>query len=251
MTRYLLTLEYDGAAFFGWQKQPDVCTVQGELERVIGTILQHPVEVQGQGRTDKGVHALGQTAHVDVPIDVDGLSKFIYSVNQLLPDSIHVRACVPVHPEFHARFDALSRFYEYRIRIGTSVHHRLTECQVPSATLLRLSLLEQCAALLPGEHDFSFFSKPDPELSHAKCTIYSAEWVQDESVYFFRIEGNRFLRNMVRRLVGTMMVVGTGEMDINQFEQALTSPSKSVTEVSCKTAPAHGLTLLRVKYPFE
>ncbi len=249
--RYLLTIAYDGTEFYGWQKQPDTKTVQGELERVIGTILQHPVEVQGQGRTDRGVHAMGQTAHVDLPIPAQEISKFRYSVNSLLPETIFVKEMIAVNSEFHARFDATSRAYEYRIRFGSNVHQRLSEFQLHEDVPWDDDMVQQCASLLIGEHDFSSFCKSDPDLPHSNCTIYAAEWVRNGPLLSFEIEGNRFLRNMVRRLVGAMVLIGKGELRFEEFKNALCSPSEIESAILYKTAPAQGLMLKKVKYRLD
>lgn len=250
MPRYLLTIEYDGSTYYGWQRQPDVQSVQGEIEKVFSQILQQEIEIFGQGRTDRGVHALGQTAHVDVSLEPEEVQKFHHAANQLLPEAIYIRSIHKVRDEFHARFDALSRSYEYRIRTAKRVHHRQNELQL-SGAFLDVEAMKLCAEILKGELDFSLFSKPDPEIPHSRCTILKADWLQEKDLITFQIEGNRFLRNMVRRLVGAMVAVGKGELTVSNFQELCDPHSNEVEKAKYTTAPPHGLFLVEVKYSIE
>lgn len=244
MPRYKLTIEYVGNAFSGWQIQPDAVTVEGILEDAFSTVLQTSVDLVGQGRTDAGVHAAGQTAHVDIAADVD-IGNLIHRVNLMAGKDVQIHQCELVPDDFHARFDATSRLYEYHLML---TYHPLKQTDhwwpgkgVPAD----MKVLNRCAEWLTGEHDFSGFSKFNPDNYTTLCTIYESEWLQTAEGIKYRIRGNRFLRNMVRRLVGTMLEVSAGKFRSEQFKGMLEDSDRSERTV---TAPAHGLSLKQVFY---
>lgn len=242
MPRYKLTIEYNGANFSGWQIQPDAITVEGEMEKAFERILQHRVDVVGQGRTDAGVHAKGQTAHVDLPESLQ-LNKLFHGVNGLVGDSIQIVDWEPVHDEFHARFDAVYREYEYRVlKYNSPLFNGLGwwPGKIPDSTLL-----QEAADLVLGEHDFDGFSKFNPENYTTLCDISLSTWEEQEEMFIYRVRSNRFLRNMVRRLVGTMMEVGTQKLAMKEFGALLQGVD---TSNSAFTAPAKGLILREVFY---
>ena len=243
MTRYKLTFEYDGTHFSGWQKQPDARTVEGVIEKAFSTLYQQEIDIVGQGRTDAGVHARGQTAHVDLPHRYDEY-KILHAMKGLLPRDVALLKIEESHPGFHARFDAVSRRYRYRIISRPSPLQRNYSWYVYSN--LDEELLSQFAELILGEHDFINFCIPaDDEFMTSICTITDSRWVKEEGTLIYEITGNRFLRHMVRRLVGTMVNVSEGKLTTAEFV-ALLQGEKSDTKGH--SAPAKGLILEEVVY---
>ena len=242
MSRYKLTIEYNGAGFSGWQIQPDARTVEGELEKAFSKILQKDIDLIGQGRTDAGVHARGQVAHVDLE-DVKDLQKLIFGVNGLVGSEVYIHEIEEVHPEFHARFDAASREYAYTIlKQPSPLQDHLAWSQIGE---LDCSKLLECADLLKGEFDFSGFSKFNEENFTTLCTIYKSEFEDMGDKWVYRISANRFLRNMVRRIIGTMVEVAKGKLSISDYSELLKNPE---AEVKTFTAPAKALILQKVFY---
>ncbi len=242
MKRYKLTIEYDGSNFSGWQIQPNGRTVEEEIEKAFSQILQQPIDIIGQGRTDAGVHAKGQVAHVDLP-EIENLQKLIFGVNGLVGDEIHLAGCEPVHMEFHSRFDAVSRNYEYRVLTAPSP--LLRNHGWYAGRNLNRNVLDECARLLMGEHDFNGFSKFNEENYTTLCSVFESTWREEAGALVFSISANRFLRNMVRRLVGTMIEVAKGKTDKGQFRTILDHAHLQSNTV---TAPARGLVLMSVDY---
>lgn len=242
MPRFLLEIEYKGTDYSGWQIQPDALTIEGELEAAFSRILQQPIDLIGQGRTDAGVHAKGQTAHVDLPEDSD-IYKLIHGVNSLVGYAIHIKHIEPVSDDFHARFDALTRLYRYTVLDYPSP--LLIDQAWYSGNTIKLSELRACAELIEGEHDFNGFSKYNEENFTTLCYIYRAKWVNEPNYIYFEIEANRFLRNMVRRLVGTMMEVSRGKISRADFAKILNNEMEAP---AAYTAPAKGLVLQEVFY---
>lgn len=242
MPRYKLTIEFNGSEFSGWQIQPDTKTVEEEIEKAFSQVLQQPIDLIGQGRTDAGVHAKGQVAHVDLPEGID-TQKLIFGVNGMVGNQIQIHSIEGVGPEFHARFDATSREYEYTVLTKASPLNN-SLAWFP-AKELDIEKLKACANILIGEHDFNTFSKFNEENYTTLCTIFVSEWQEREGRLVFRISANRFLRNMVRRLVGTMIEVASGRMTISDFENLLNNIDSKKPSV---TAPAKGLVLTKVFY---
>lgn len=242
LKRYMLTIAYDGTDFSGWQIQPNSKTVEEELENAFSKVLQTPVDLFGQGRTDAGVHALGQTAHVDLSTDCD-VHNLIYRVNKLVGEQIKIKAINEVPENFHARFDALHRSYSYTLlKVENPLKHRYS-LMLPKN--IDLELLRTCANRLKGEHDFGGFSKFNEDNYTTLCTVFESEFIENELEIVYKISANRFLRNMVRRIVGTMLEVGLGKMSVEDFEEILSNPS---TEKNTFTASAKGLVLKKVFY---
>lgn len=240
--RYKLTIEYNGANFSGWQIQPDARTVEGELEKAFSKILQRDIDLIGQGRTDAGVHARGQVAHVDL-VGVKDPQKLIFGVNGLAGREVYIQKIEKVHSDFHARFDATSREYVYTILKKTSP--LLDHLAWAQTGAIENSKLLQCAELLRGEFDFAGFSKYNEENFTTLCTIYKSEFEEFDDRWIFRISANRFLRNMVRRIIGTMMEVGKGKLSVSDFSKLLKNPD---SDVKTFTAPAKALVLEKVFY---
>lgn len=242
MQKYKLTIEYDGSDFSGWQIQPSDRTVEGVLEKAFSKVLQQEIDLIGQGRTDAGVHARGQVADVLLPEDTD-LDKLLLGVNGLVGDEVQVTEYEEVPKNFHARFDAIGREYEYTITTRPMPLMRHNSWSLRQA--VDLNLLEDCAALLNGEFDFAGFSKFNEDNYTTLCDIQSSFFQAEGEIIRYRIRANRFLRNMVRRLVGTMVRVAQGKMPIDDFKTVLMDPKSNIPTY---TAPARGLVLEKVFY---
>lgn len=242
MPRYKLTIEYDGTNFSGWQIQPDDVTIEGTLENAFSTVLQQEVDLIGQGRTDAGVHARGQVAHVDLPLNID-LAKVLNGVNKMVGEEIEVRDIELVPEDFHARFDAISRQYEYTItrRSIPTMHRYAWSLYQP----VDEDKLRECASLLKGELDFDGFSKFNEDNRTTLCEIQYSEFEFNGEVIRYHIRANRFLRNMVRRLVGTMVHVAQGKKSVQEFREIL---ENSALKQPTHTAPAKGLVLKKIFY---
>lgn len=245
-----LLLHYDGTGYSGWQRQPDVRTVQGELEKVLERLCNRPVPVLGAGRTDAGVHARGQAAGVIVeerwtPSDLKR------GMNALLPSDIWVANSVEMVPEFHARYSAVSREYTYQVGIDPDVHSPFrNRYEYAFEKPLDFHKLDQCAEQLIGDHCFRGFAVQGtaPESDNHRCMILNALWRQNEKSITFEIRGNRFLHHMVRFLVGTMLEIASGKRPQEDFSRLLNSDNNS--DVSAP-APPHALFLEKVEYPAE
>ena len=240
-----LTIEYDGAAFAGWARQPDRRTVQGELERAITTILGStavdgsPLKLSVAGRTDAGVHAWGQVASYGHEA-LDPLR-----LNGMLPEDVAVLACEPVEDSFDARRDATGRTYCYRVlaRRTRSVFERNRAFWWPGA--MDRDALHECAAAIAGKHDFTAFTPTETEHSWFRCDVRRAGWTDHGEVLEFWIDADMFLRHMVRVLVGTMLDVASGTGTVAEFTELLKGGPRSHRG---RTAPAHGLALVSVSY---
>jgi tRNA pseudouridine38-40 synthase len=247
MRRIRIQLAYDGTDFHGWQVQPGLLTIQGTLESVVGEIEGRPVHVAGSGRTDAGVHALAQVAafSIENPIPPPNLRK---AMNRLLPASIRVLSTAEAAPDFHPRFQALAKTYEYRIVRAEVcppwewryVHHH----PYP----LDLDRIQSCAPVLEGEHDFSAFAGSDDRDDEGKTkvrTIFRSQFEARPDRLIYRVRGSGFLKHMVRNIVGSLLEAGRGNLDESELRALLTpgSPRKAGP-----TAPAKGLFLVGVEY---
>ena len=217
-------------------------TVQGELQKALGTLLNDNVDVGGAGRTDAGVHAAGQVAHFKTDSNLDE-PTIHRGLNSLLPEDIAIQKVEEVAPNFHARFDAKSRRYQYRITqrkraIGRQfswlVYHQLDVSKMVKAT-----------EYLRGEHDFSSFCATESEASNHRCTLYHAHWTEQEGDLIFEAEADRFLQHMVRIFVGTLVEVGRDRWHVSKIEEIMKAKER---RVAGPTAPAHGLCLTEVTY---
>ena len=225
--RYRMDLSYNGAAFCGWQIQPGAPTVQGELEAALGTLLHSTVGVIGAGRTDTGVHALHYVAHFEYegPLDCPQLR---YKLNAILPKGISIASVSPAEPDFHARFSAVSRSYSYYLHRSKNpfLEDRSYYFGYPDVDF---DLMNRCASLLLGRHDFSCFEKSGGDNKTSICTVTKALWEPYEPAFAavpgtcwsFRIEADRFLRNMVRAIVGTLLEVGRGKRTAENFSSLI------------------------------
>ena len=245
--RIRLTVAYEGTDYLGWQYQPNGPTVQGALESALSEVLSESIRVTGAGRTDAGVHALGQVAHFDT--DSRLASEVIErALNARLPRDIRVRKVKETGSDFHARYSASAKFYRYCLAdpcLPESVLLRRTHW-IRSTEFSRPELLQECAVLLAGEHDFFTFSRSESHRKHHLCEVFRADWVVDEGKLAFEIEANRFLRRMVRMLLGAILAVAEERTGLEDFRRALEVPGRMPLAVP---APAAGLTLVRVEYP--
>lgn len=242
--RYRMDLSYSGADFCGWQIQPDAPSVQGTLENALGVLLKAEVPVTGAGRTDTGVNASAYVAHFDHsgPLDTEQL---VYRLNAILPESVAVRSIERVPDEFHARFGAVRREYTYYLhrRKDPFLAGRSYYYAYPG---LDFEKMNEAAALLVGTKDFCCFEKKGADNKTSVCTIFEAAWHQvGDSSWCFRIAGDRFLRNMVRAIVGTLLEVGRGKRSVEGFSALLSSGTRCDAGES---VPGYALFLSGVEY---
>lgn len=244
--RFSLTIQYDGVGFHGWQVQPDQRTVQGILQETLSRLADRPRSVVGSGRTDTGVHARGQVAAVDMPASWTP-AALQRSLNAILPDDVWVEAVQLARPDFHPRYDALSRTYEYRIgstpESASPFHSRW--CW-PLPDPLDRELLSSAAACLPGRHSFVAFSKAGQPERGEECTVHTAAWSEWQLGPSFRVTADRYLHHMVRYLVGTMVDIARGRRPLADLSRLLENDPELTTS---PPAPAEGLFLSRVEYP--
>jgi tRNA pseudouridine38-40 synthase len=247
----LLVLQYDGSRFAGWQRQPTSVTVQGAVEAVLERVFERPIKVIGAGRTDAGVHARGQAAHVRVPETWDA-SRLRRALNSLLPPDVWIAQAYNVTDQFHARYSATSRRYTYQLGTddeSASPFRRRYEWRTPWRLRDEAALSASAEALL-GEHQFYGFAVRGtaPATDEHRCTVTRAEWCHDGGRALFTIEANRFLHHMVRFLVGTMVEIAAGRRTPGSFVELLgASDNRGVSP----PAPPHGLFLDRVTYPLH
>lgn len=241
--RYFLELSYKGTPFHGWQIQKNAFTVQECLESALSTYLRQPISVMGSGRTDTGVHASMQVCHFDL-VEGELGKNFLKGINSILPKEIAIHSVRPVHPEAHARFDAIRRSYIYRIIFRKSPF--LDELAWLYFHPLDVEQMNQAAQVLLRHEDFECFSKVHTEVNHFRCQIFSARWEQKDDQLLFHITANRFLRGMVRAIVGTLIEVGLGWRKAEQMDELILSRNR---EKAGKAAPAKGLFLSEIVYP--
>ena len=240
--RYFIELSYKGTAYHGWQKQPDANSIQEEINKALSTILQEDIDIVGAGRTDAGVHAAQMFAHFDTARELN--DKYIYKLNSILPNDIVIRSLNSVDNEKHARFDAIKRSYEYRIWLGRNPFLLDTTWQLYQQKL-DISAMNKAAKLLLEYEDFECFSKVKTDVNTFNCKIVHAEWKQEGKALTFYISANRFLRNMVRAIVGTLIEVGQGRKTVEDFRKVIESKKRSEAGLS---VPAQGLFLTEVIY---
>ena len=245
--RYFLEISYKGAAYHGWQIQKNAVTVQEILNKVLSTCLREQVETVGCGRTDTGVHATQFFAHFDAsdPGLHDDGSRLIASVNALLPYDIAVKQLIPVSSNAHARFDATMRSYEYHIHLRKDPFRHGLSWLIRD--LPNITLMNEAASIIMEYTDFSCFSKAHTQTFTNNCLISRAEWVLTSDGLIFHIAADRFLRNMVRAIVGTLLTVGYSEIIPEQIRTIIESKNRSNAGTS---VPASGLYLTRVIYPY-
>lgn len=241
--RYFFEITYNGSNYAGWQSQANAVGVQTVVEDALSKLFRTPVKIVGSGRTDTGVHCAQQFFHADI----EKLFKeddLIHRLNSFLPRDIAIRSIREVKPNASARYDAIARSYEYHITtvkdpllIGLALHYFKP---------VNIQTMNRAAALLRGEHDFECFSKVKTDVNHFLCNIKKAAWKKEGNRLVFTITANRFLRGMVRAIVGTLLDVGTGKISVQDFKQIISSKDRK--KAGANVDP-HGLYLVQVKYP--
>ena len=245
MSRYFIEVAYNGAKYSGFQIQPNAPSIQAEIEKSLKVLFKQDFSLSCSSRTDAGVHAISNFFHFDavgLP-QSELLNKFIYNLNAILPQDIVVKSLYQVSDTAHCRFDALSRSYQYSI-------YNLKDTFVSDRAYyypynLDIEKLQTAASILKEYKDFATFSKKNTQVKTFNCTIIKSEWSFQNNMTTYNVEANRFLRGMVRGLVGTMLKVGTGNTSIDSFRKIIESKNCSNADFS---VPAHGLFLLKVRY---
>lgn len=242
--RYFIELAYKGTNYHGWQSQPDVISVQETINKALSTLLKTNVDIVGAGRTDTGVHAKQMFAHFDFDTEIDAF-QLVHKLNSFLPKDIVIYTIKKVSEEAHARFDATKRTYEYCIHSMKDAFENEGSYQFQLA--LDIDKMNEACEILFTHNDFECFSKVNTDVSTFNCVIFEANWQQDGNKLVFTIAADRFLRNMVRAIVGTMLNIGTGKIGLDDFEKIIASKDRSEAGFS---VPAHGLYLTKIDYPY-
>jgi tRNA pseudouridine38-40 synthase len=242
--RYFIKLAYNGTHYHGWQYQPNASSVQETMNKAFSVLLHAPINLMGAGRTDTGVHAKEMFAHFDFEWSFD-IPKLVHKLNSYLPKDIVVYAIIPVHDAAHCRFDALKRTYEYCIH--THKDPFLEDQSWYFHQQLDLDLMNEAAKLLFVHSDFQCFSKVNTDVNTFDCTIFEANWKQENNSLIFTISANRFLRNMVRAIVGTLVNVGLHKITLADFNAIIESKNRDKAGFS---VPAHGLYLTEIEYDY-
>ena len=244
MKRYFIYLAYNGTNYCGWQNQPNGISVQQKIEEALSIFLRKPLSITGAGRTDAGVHARLMVAHFDwrdEPIDLPFLTE---RLNCMLPKDISILKILPVLPEAHARFDAISRTYKYYICKEKDPFKYPFSFR--TNTLQYFDKMNEAAAILFEYIDFTSFSKLHTDVKTNNCIIKQAEWKQEDNCWVFTIQADRFLRNMVRSIVGTLLEVGRGKLSLDGFRQVIEAKDRGKAGSS---APGKALFLVDIEYP--
>lgn len=242
--RYFIELSYNGKNYHGWQKQPDVISIQEVLENSLSKLLRSKIEIVGAGRTDTGVHAKQIFTHFNIKESIETLN-LNNRLNAFLPDDISIQNIFLVNNESHARFDAIKRSYEYQIWQGKNPFLIDSSWQIKTK-ILNVDKMNEAASLLLNYTNFKCFSKSKTDVFTYDCDITEAKWVKNENLLTFHITANRFLRNMVRAIVGTLYEIGIGKITITDFISIIESQDRTKAGIS---VPAQGLFLTKVTYP--
>ncbi|NNE55158.1 MAG: tRNA pseudouridine(38-40) synthase TruA [Flavobacteriales bacterium] len=242
--RYFTEISYKGTQYSGWQIQENANTVQAEFNKALSVLLKTETDSMGCGRTDAGVHALGMVAHFDAAKELE--ADFLYKLNALLPKDISIREIRAVKSEAHARFDAISRSYRYLIHDHKDPFSNHDSYFFNKA--LDLEAIDRAVEIIKNQKDFEAFSKVHTEVNHFNCDIFEAKWERSETGHVFHIRADRFLRGMVRTIVGTLLDVGEGKTSPDQVKEILESKDR---KLAGRSVPAHGLYILKADYPNE
>lgn len=242
--RYFIELSFKGTQYHGWQSQPNAITIQKCIEKALSVILHQSVSVTGAGRTDTGVHARNYIAHFDIEAPIIEMKDLIYKMNALIPTDISIHDIFEVLPDAHARFSALSRSYRYVITMRKDPF--LIDFSWYLPVQLNLPLMNLACEVLKEHDDFTSFSKLHTDVKNNRCIISSASWTQYQHQLTFEITANRFLRNMVRSVVGTMIDVGKQKINLDTFRSIIEGKNRRLAGLS---VPPQGLVLYDIQYP--
>lgn len=246
MQRYFIYLSYDGTSYHGWQIQPNGNSVQEEMQKALSILLRQNIEIVGAGRTDAGVHARVMVAHFETGMSVD-CGQLAYKLNRLLPRDISVDKVMPVSDDLHARFSAVKRTYHYYVHQKKDPFRRAYSCELHYE--LDFNLMNEAAAYLLECSDFAAFCKVHTDVKTTICNVTRAQWVCDGDGYWhFVISADRFLRNMVRAVVGTLVDVGRHKITLERFKEIVECKKRSNAGESM---PGNALFLEEIKYPFD
>jgi tRNA pseudouridine38-40 synthase len=244
MQRYFVQIAYRGTAYHGWQSQPNAPSVQETIERCLSKLFGNTeIPIVGCGRTDAGVHAKSYFFHVDLPQDWDE-NQLCFKLNRMLPPDISAYHAYKVSADVHARFDANKRTYRYFIHQQKDPFEQDQSWYYPQN--LDIAAMNLAAERLLGTKDFGSFSKLHTDVKTNICTVYEARWVQEGTKLYFEVSANRFLRNMVRAIVGTLIEVGLGKLEVADIDVIIEAKDRGEAAVS---VPAHGLFLWKIDYP--
>lgn len=240
--RYFIQISYNGTNYHGWQQQPNASSVQETLNKALSTVLNRTIDCMGAGRTDTGVHATQMYAHFDCD-ELQNTTSIIHKLNSFLPQDIVVHDLIQVHDDAHARFDATKRTYEYHIHSFKNAFLQNKSWYFHQK--LNVNLMNEACKILFNHTDFQCFSKVHTDVNTFDCKIYEAFWKEENANLIFTISADRFLRNMVRAIVGTMVNVGLEKITLEEFQTIIESKDRNKAGFS---VPAHGLYLTEIEY---
>jgi len=243
MQKYFLSVAYKGTDYHGWQKQPNAMTVQEEIETALSTLLRMETNILGSGRTDAGVHATNQVFQLEVSDDTN-IKEIVYRLNKMLPAAISIRNFQEVTNAAHARFDATMRSYEYHLTSKKNPFE--AGMSYLFVQPLNFELMNKAASALKEFTDFESFSRIKTDVNTFNCEIFDAIWKPHDDIWVFHISANRFLRGMVRAVVGTLLEVGLGNITITDFKKIIAAKDR---KLAGRSVPAAGLFLTAVTYP--
>lgn len=241
--RYFIELSYNGRAYHGWQNQPNAITVQEVIEKALSTLLKTPISTMGAGRTDTGVHAKQMFAHFDFENDLSA-NDLIFKLNSFLPNDVVIHDVFKVKEDTHSRFDAISRTYLYRVALKKNAFTNNDTLYIRPS--LDVEKMKEATEILFQYKDFQCFSKSNTDVKTYHCNIMKAEWTLVNNELHFTIKADRFLRNMVRAIVGTLINIGLGKITVDDLHAIIKSKNRSEAGFS---VPAHALYLVQVEYP--
>jgi tRNA pseudouridine38-40 synthase len=242
--RYFIACAYRGTNYSGWQIQENAPTVQAEIEKALSTLLKQKIEITGSSRTDTGVHAVQQMAHFEILHEISDWDNLVYRMNKLLPIDISIQRIFNVADDYHSRFEAISRKYEYRISRKKNPFQRGLTYEFNGN--INIDLMNEACKILFKHIDYQSFSKIHTDVLTFNCTILEAQWEEkQEDLFVFSIKANRFLRGMVRTIVGTLLEVGLGNISLIGFEEIIMSKDR---KKAGRSVPAVGLFLMEVNY---
>lgn len=246
MHRYFIQLAYNGKNFHGWQIQPNATTVQQTLNDALSLLLSQRINIVGAGRTDTGVHASFFVAHFELEASVADTEKLVYKLNKILPVSIRIDKIFEVDETMHARFSALSRTYHYLFSLKKEPF--LNDFTTFMPYKLDVGKMNAASSILLNHSDFTSFSKLHTDVKTNNCEVHKAKWAENNDMLIFEVKADRFLRNMVRALVGTLVLTGRNKISVSQFEEIILKKDRGAAGASAK---AGGLFLSQIEYPEE